>query len=55
MERVFYANIVAFPKVVHENFRPKYNFIKWRNNEEEFENGVKDKLISSCRCWNERT
>ena len=23
-----------FPKVVHENFRPKYNFIKWRSNEE---------------------
>ena len=33
-----------FPKVVHENFRPKYNFIKWRNNEEEFEKWCKEKL-----------
>ena len=36
--REFFMQILwHFPKVVHENFRPKYNFIKWRNNEEEFE------------------
>ena len=43
--REFFMQILwHFPKVVHENFRPKYNFIKWRNNEEEFENGAKEKL-----------
>ncbi|WP_299526523.1 FAD-binding domain-containing protein, partial [uncultured Lutibacter sp.] len=25
-----------FPKVVNENFKSKYNFIQWRNNEAEF-------------------
>lgn len=36
--REFFMHIVYhFPKVVHENFRSKYNGIQWRNNEEEFE------------------
>jgi deoxyribodipyrimidine photo-lyase len=40
--REFFMQILwHFPKVVHENFRPKYNFIKWRNNEEEFEKWCK--------------
>ena len=40
--RAFFMQILwHFPKVVHENFRPKYNFIKWRNNEEEFEKWCK--------------
>ena len=30
-----------FPKVVHENFRKKYDFIQWRNNQEEFEKWCK--------------
>lgn len=35
--REFFMQILYhFPKVVNENFKPKYNFIKWRNNEEEF-------------------
>ena len=25
-----------FPKVVHQNFRAKYDGIKWRNNKDEF-------------------
>ena len=40
--REFFMQILwHFPKVVHENFRPKYNFIKWRNNEEEFKKWCK--------------
>ena len=40
--REFFMQILwHFPKVVHENFRPKYNFIEWRNNEEEFEKWCK--------------
>ena len=40
--REFFMQILwHFPKVVHENFRPKYNFIKWRNNDEEFEKWCK--------------
>jgi len=35
--REFFMQILwHFPKVVHENFKSKYNFIPWRNNEEEF-------------------
>lgn len=40
--REFFMQILwHFPKVVHENFRPKYNFIKWRNDDEEFEKWCK--------------
>ena len=36
--REFYSMILAsFPKVVNEAFRSKYDFIEWRNNEEEFD------------------
>ena len=36
--REFFMQILFhFPKVVSENFKAKYNGIKWRNNEEEFE------------------
>lgn len=36
--RDFYAQILAnFPKVVEQSFRPQYDLIEWRNNEEEFE------------------
>ena len=35
--REFFIQILYhFPKVVSQNFRSKYNGIKWRNNEEEF-------------------
>ncbi|UMB55069.1 DNA photolyase family protein [Lutibacter sp. A64] len=35
--REFFMQILHhFPKVVNENFKAKYNFIPWRNNEEEF-------------------
>ena len=35
--REFFMQILYhFPKVVNENFKAKYNFIPWRNNEEEF-------------------
>jgi deoxyribodipyrimidine photo-lyase len=35
--REFFMQILwHFPKVVEENFKSKYNFIPWRNNEEEF-------------------
>jgi deoxyribodipyrimidine photo-lyase len=35
--REFFMQILFnFPRVVTENFRTKYNFIVWRNNEEEF-------------------
>ncbi len=35
--REFFMQILHhFPKVVDENFKSKYNFIPWRNNEEEF-------------------
>lgn len=35
--REFFMQILYnFPKVVTENFNPKYNNIEWRNNEEEF-------------------
>tara|TARA_R110001583_G_scaffold111032_2_gene260075 strand:- start:9508 stop:10788 length:1281 start_codon:yes stop_codon:yes gene_type:complete len=35
--REFFMQILYhFPKVVNENFKSKYNFIQWRNNEAEF-------------------
>ncbi|MBP6455591.1 MAG: deoxyribodipyrimidine photo-lyase [Chitinophagaceae bacterium] len=35
--RDFYQSILAhFPHVVEKSFKPKYDFIEWRNNEEEF-------------------
>ncbi|WP_298368734.1 deoxyribodipyrimidine photo-lyase [uncultured Lutibacter sp.] len=35
--REFFMQILYhFPKVVNENFKSKYNFIPWRNNEQEF-------------------
>jgi len=35
--REFFMQILHhFPKVVNENFKSKYNFIPWRNNEQEF-------------------
>jgi len=35
--REFFMQILYhFPKVVNENFKAKYNYIKWINNEEEF-------------------
>lgn len=35
--REFFMQILYhFPKVVHQNFREKYNYIHWRNNEAEF-------------------
>ncbi len=35
--REFFMQILYhFPKVVNENFKSKYNFIKWRNNDAEF-------------------
>lgn len=35
--REFFMQILYhFPKVVHQNFREKYNYIPWRNNEVEF-------------------
>ena len=35
--REFFMQILFhFPKVVNENFKSKYNFIPWRNNEQEF-------------------
>jgi deoxyribodipyrimidine photo-lyase len=36
--REFYAMILMhFPQVVSQSFRPEYDRIEWRNNEEEFE------------------
>ncbi|AOW19207.1 cryptochrome/photolyase family protein [Urechidicola croceus] len=36
--REFFMQILFhFPKVVTDNFKPKYNFVKWRNNEVEFD------------------
>lgn len=36
--RDFYSQILAnFPKVVNESFRAEYDFIEWRNKEDEFE------------------
>ena len=36
--REFFMQILwHFPKVVHHNFKPKYNGIEWRNNSDEFE------------------
>ena len=35
--REFFMQILYhFPKVVHQSFKAKYDFIQWRNNEEEF-------------------
>jgi deoxyribodipyrimidine photo-lyase len=35
--REFFMQILYhFPKVINENFKPKYDFIQWRNNEDEF-------------------
>ena len=33
-----------FPHVVTENFKPKYNAIKWLNNSTDFENGALERL-----------
>lgn len=42
--REFFMQILYhFPKVVHQNFKEKYNFITWRNNETEFELWCKGK------------
>ncbi len=42
--REFYMMILFyFPHVVTKSFRPAYDNIKWRNNEEEFRHGVKAK------------
>lgn len=36
--RNFYMDILwHFPHVEHQSFKPKYDLIKWRNNEEEFD------------------
>jgi len=36
--REFYQMILFhFPQVVHQSFKPKYDGLKWRNNEKEFE------------------
>lgn len=36
--REFFMQILYhYPKVMHENFKSKYNFIPWRNNEKEFQ------------------
>ena len=36
--RNFFSTILwHFPQVVDKSFKPKYDFIKWRNNEKEFE------------------
>lgn len=36
--REFFMQILwHFPKTVHQSFKPKYDRIKWRNNEEDFE------------------
>jgi deoxyribodipyrimidine photo-lyase len=36
--RDFYSQILAhFPRVIDGCFRPKYDFIEWRNNEDEFQ------------------
>jgi deoxyribodipyrimidine photo-lyase len=36
--REFFMSILAhFPQVVHQAFKPKYDEIRWRNNEAEFE------------------
>lgn len=36
--REFFMQILNhFPKVVHHSFKSKYDFIQWRNNEQEFE------------------
>nr|WP_321356027.1 deoxyribodipyrimidine photo-lyase [uncultured Draconibacterium sp.] len=40
--REFFTQILFhFPRVVNENFRAKYNVIKWRNDEREFERWCK--------------
>lgn len=37
--REFFMQIIYhFPRVIHENFRSKYNGIEWRNNEADFKN-----------------
>ncbi len=42
--REFFMQILwHFPKVVNNNFKSKYNFIPWRNNEEEFKLWCKGK------------
>ena len=47
MERIFYANTMAFPEVVHDNFRSKYDSIKWRNDEDDFlKSGAKVKQVT---------
>ncbi|UCE94243.1 MAG: deoxyribodipyrimidine photo-lyase, partial [Flavobacteriaceae bacterium] len=40
--REFFMQILYhYPNVVHENFKPRYNGIVWRNNKEEFEKWCK--------------
>ena len=40
--REFFMQILwHFPKVVHQNFRSKYDGVKWRNNEDDFEKWCK--------------
>lgn len=40
--REFYMSVLwHFPHVVNKAFKPKYDFINWRNNEEEFERWCK--------------
>ena len=42
--REFFMQILFhYPKVVNENFKSKYNFISWRNNETEFKNWCEGK------------
>ena len=42
--REFFMQILFnFPKVIQENFKPKYNHIDWRNNKTEFEKWCKGK------------
>lgn len=42
--RSFFMQILShFPHVVHSNFKPKYDFIAWRNNPDEFEKWKKGK------------
>ena len=47
--REFFMQILwHFPHTANTSFKSKYERIEWRNNEEEFKNGVKEKRDSSC-------
>lgn len=40
--REFFMQILYhFPEVVHRSFKPQYDYIEWRNNEEEFQHWCK--------------